>query len=309
MNSTMTNRILVLQGGNSSEREISLRSGANVTKQLEKLGYEVVVADPAAPDFDLQLLAADCDAVLPILHGSGGEDGVLQRDLELLAKPFLGSGSAACQLTFNKELYREFVTRQGINMAAGEVVDRAGFDVSPLRTRAYVLKPVDGGSSVDTVILHDLASEPDAAYFDELFARNHTMLLEELIVGQELTVGVLGEEALPVILIVPPSGEEFDYDNKYNGRTQEIVNPAQVAPEVQKAAQELARRLHELTECEGLSRSDMIATPNGELYVLETNTMPGMTEQSLFPKAAAAAGYDMAALVERLVDLASGLDG
>jgi D-alanine-D-alanine ligase len=265
----------------------------------------VVVADPAAADFDLTLLAQDCDVVLPMLHGAGGEDGVLQRDLELLGKPFLGAGSAACQLTFNKELYREFVTRQGLRMAVGEVVDRAQFEASPLRTQPYVLKPIDGGSSVDTVILHDLAKEPAAGYFDELFNRYGTMLLEELIVGQELTVGVLGEEALPVILIVPPTGEEFDYENKYNGRTQEIVSPAQVTPEVQKAAQEMACRLHELTDCQHLSRSDMIVTPNGDLYVLETNTLPGMTEQSLFPKAAAAAGHDMTALVKRFVDLAT----
>jgi D-alanine-D-alanine ligase len=301
----MNSRILVLQGGASSERAVSLRSGANITKQLEVLGYDVVVADPADADFDISLLAIDCDMVLPMLHGAGGEDGVLQRDLELLGKPFLGSGSAACQLTFDKELYREFATRQGIRMAAGEVVTRAQFDVSPLRAQPYVLKPVDGGSSVDTVILHDLANEPDASYFDELFGRNQTMLLEALIEGQELTVGVLGDEALPVILIQPPEGEEFDYENKYNGRTQEIVNPAQVASEVQTAAQALALQLHELTGCEHLSRSDMIVTPDGELYVLETNTIPGMTEQSLFPKAAAAAGYGMAELVKRFVDMAT----
>ena len=300
----MINRILVLQGGNSSEREVSLRSGANVTKQLNVLGYDVIVADPADPDFDLQLLVIDCDMVLLILHGAGGEDGVLQRDLELLGKPFLGSGASACALTFDKELYREFVTRQGIRMAAGEVVDRTHFDSSLLRQKPYVLKPIDGGSSVDTVILHDLKNEPNAAYFDELFSRHQTMLLEELIVGQELTVGVLGQEALPVILIVPPQGEEFDYDNKYNGRTQEIVNPTQVDPEVQQAAQELALRLHELTDCEHLSRTDMIATADGTLYVLETNTLPGLTEQSLFPKAAAAAGMDVTALVGCFVDMA-----
>lgn len=301
----MATRILILRGGKSSEREVSLRSAANVTKQLELLGYDVVVADPADERFDINLLAVDCDAVLPILHGEGGEDGVLQRDLELLGKPFLGSGSAACQLTFNKQLYREFVTRQGIRMAAGQVVDRVQFEASPLRTQPYVLKPVDGGSSVDTVILHDLAKEPDAAYFDELFGRYETMLLEELIVGQELTVGVLGNEALPVILIVPPTGEEFDYENKYNGRTQEIVKPTQIAPDIRLAAQDLAIRLHELTDCRHLSRSDMIVTPSGDLYVLETNTLPGMTEQSLFPKAAAATGYDMTTLVKCFVDMAT----
>lgn len=300
-------RVLVLQGGNSSEREVSLRSAANVTKQLKEIGYMVTVADPADADFDLAKVTQDCDVVLPILHGAGGEDGVLQKQLEAMGKPFLGAGSAACELTFDKGAYRDFVTDQGIRIAAGEVVDRARFDSSGLRRKSYVLKPVDGGSSVDTVLVHDVADEPDAARFDNIFGRYRTMLLEELIQGQELTVGVLGNTALPVILIIPPTGEEFDYENKYNGRTQEIVNPSEVSEAVQKEAQALALRLHKLTGCRHLSRSDMIATPDGTLYVLETNTIPGMTAQSLFPKAAAEAGYDMLALVKCFVEMAKEL--
>jgi D-alanine-D-alanine ligase len=303
----MDRRVLVLQGGDSSEREVSLRSAANVVRQLETLGYPVTVADPASEDFDLAKLTADCDVVLPILHGAGGEDGVLQRQLETLGVPFLGAGSAACELTFDKAAYRKFITGQGIWMAEGEIVNREQFQASRLRQAPYVLKPIDGGSSVDTVILHELAAEPSPAYFDDLFARYGTMLLEELIEGQELTVGVLGDTPLPIILIVPPSDETFDYENKYNGRTQEIVNPKQVAPEVQKNAQTLALQLHRLTGCRHLSRSDMIATPDGKLYVLETNTIPGLTEQSLFPKMAAATGMDIAALVKCFVDMAKGL--
>jgi D-alanine-D-alanine ligase len=300
-------KILVLQGGLSSERDVSLRSAANVITELKKLGHEVVVADPADADFNLQKSTRDCDIVFPILHGAGGEDGVLQRQLEQMGKPFLGSGSEACEVTFDKALYRDFLVEYGVLMADGGAVTVAQFKWSELRDAPYVLKPIDGGSSVDTVILHDLAQEPNEAYFADLFTRHPEMIIEELIEGQELTVGVLGDKALPVILIVPPAAETFDYENKYNGRTQEIVNPAQVSGNVQERAQDLALRLHRLTGCRHLSRTDMIATPDGRLYVLETNTIPGLTAQSLLPKAAAAAGLDMAALVKCFIALAKEL--
>ncbi len=297
----MSNRVLVLQGGVSNEREVSLRSAANVVAHLKILEHGVVEADPADPDFNLQELASNCDVVLPILHGLGGEDGALQKQLEAMGVPFLGSGSEACEITFDKAAYRALMAEQSILMARGEVVDALAFVHSELRQKPYVLKPVGGGSSVDTVILHDLTKEPGEDYFNELFDRNPRMLLEELIVGEELTVGVLGGKALPIIHIIPPEGEEFDYENKYNGRTQEIVNPPHIPIEVQQKAQELALRLHQLTGCRHLSRSDMILTPAGELYVLETNTMPGLTEQSLFPKMAAASGLDMLELCEQFV--------
>ena len=297
-------KILVLQGGTSDEREVSLRSGANVADYLTDSGYEVSLLDPSASDFNLAEACKDVQAVLPMLHGVGGEDGVLQRQLEALKVPFLGSGSQACELTFDKKAYRDFVIKQGVQMAKGEVVNAKQFEASELRKSSYVLKPIDGGSSIDTLLVHNVAQEP-TGQLPVLFEKYSTMLLEELIVGQELTVGVLGDEALPIIHIIPPTGEEFDYENKYNGRTAEIVNPTDVSQDVQKRAQGLALELHHLTGCRHLSRSDMIATPSGEMYVLETNTIPGMTAQSLFPKMAAAAGIDMPALVKRFVEMAT----
>ncbi len=302
----MAERTLVLRGGRSGEREVSLRSAEQVGKSLQQAGYDVTYADPADEDFDLETLAARMDIVMPIIHGADGEDGFMQRQLEAMRKPFLGSGSEACELTFDKALYHDLLAEYGVLMADGEVVNYAKFKRSDLRDAPYVLKPINGGSSVDTVILHDLAKEPNEAYFADLFARHGEMILEQLIEGQELTVGVLGDKALPVILIVPPADEEFDYENKYNGKTQEIVNPLQVPPQVQERAQDLALRLHRLTGCRHLSRTDMIVTAEGTLYVLETNTIPGMTAQSLFPKAAAAAGYDMTALVQYFLEMARG---
>ncbi|HSX30498.1 MAG TPA: D-alanine--D-alanine ligase [Candidatus Saccharimonadales bacterium] len=300
----MSKRVLVLQGGRSNERAVSLRSAAAVTEALRVSGYEVALGDPAEADFDLEKLAKDCGVVLIMIHGIDGEDGAHQRQLEILGKPFLGSGSVACDLTLNKDRYRELVTKHGVRMAAGEVVNQTQFNVSSLRQAPYVLKPLAGGSSVDTVIVHDMLREPGTRYFDDLFAKYGRMLLEELIAGQEITIGVLGDQPLPVILIKPPENGDFDYENKYNGRSQEIVNPAQIPSETLQEAQELALRTHQLTGCLHLSRTDMIVTANGGLFVLETNTLPGMTAQSLFPKMAAAVGYDMPRLVDRFVQMA-----
>lgn len=303
----MSKKVLVLQGGTSGEREVSLRSGASVAGWLRATGCDVVTADPADPDFNLEKLTLACDAVFPILHGAGGEDGVLQLQLEAMGKPFLGSGSAACELTFDKAKYRAFVADKGVRVAKGEAVDRLAFDRSELRKQPYVLKPINGGSSVDTLILRNPGDEPDDAFFDKLFLKYPNMLLERLIEGQELTVGILGDRALPVILIVPPADGEFDYANKYNGRTRETVDPPEVAAKSLSEAQELAVKLHNITGCRHLSRSDMILTLAGELYVLETNTIPGMTDQSLFPKMAAAAGLDTAALARCFLEMSLGV--
>jgi len=300
-------RILVLQGGPGSERAVSLRSAAQVVLVLREVGHRVTVADPADRDFAIEKLAQPYDVVVLMVHGQCGEDGVLQSKLEAMGKPFLGSGSAACALTYNKADYRSYMAASGVRMALGEVVSRQGFAKSRLRQAPYVLKPVDGGSSFDTVIVRDIAHQPDGDYFDAIFGRHGQMLLEQLIVGQEITVGVLGDRALPVILIEPPTDAEFDYENKYNGATREIVNPPQIALAIQKQAQALALRIHGLTGCRHVSRTDMIVTAEGELYVLETNTLPGMTAESLFPKAALAAGYDMRLLMECFVAMAKGV--
>jgi D-alanine-D-alanine ligase len=296
-------KILILAGGTSNERDVSLRSGANVATATQALGHEVVRADPGEADFDLAHAVADIDVVLSTLHGAGGEDGTMQRVLERYGKPFVGSGSVASALAFDKSRYKErLVTEEGINLPEGVVVNKMAFEASPLIKSPFVLKPIKGGSSLDIHIVHDVTKLP--VTIDEVFARYGELLLEELIDGQEVTVGVLGDEALPLILIEPPAGEEFDYANKYNGKSRELTNPTTMSTELQRRAQELALKVHHLIGCRHLSRSDMIITPKGEIYLLETNTIPGLTEASLLPKAAAAAGITMAQLVERLLALA-----
>lgn len=301
----MTKHILVLYGGASNERAVSLLSGKNAANNLELAGYSVTLADTGLPNFDLAKATQGVDAVVPMLHGVGGEDGSLQLQLESLGVPYFGSGEDACARTFNKVDCKNILVAQGLLTPGWQVVTKQQFLISPMCAKPHVLKPIVGGSSIDTLIVPDPVNNPTPAHaIDTVFKHYKRMLLEELIAGQELTVGVLGDDPLPVILIVPPSGEAFDYENKYNGRTQEVVNPTAVPANVQNRAQLLALQVHKAMGCRHISRTDIILTPSGDMYVLELNTLPGMTSESLVPRAAAAAGISMTQLADTMVRLA-----
>lgn len=292
-------KIHVICGGDSSERAVSLRSGAAVAAALESAGFIVQVSDIDVSDRELQ----GSDAVFLVLHGSGGEDGTIQRRLETLNMPFVGSGSAASELCMDKAAYRAFMLSHHVRMPAGAIVSHNEYVDHPLSKKPHVLKPVDGGSSIDTHIIRD-TSKVDTLAISHSYTRHDRMLLEELIVGTELTVGVLGDQALPVIEIIPPTDAEFDYENKYNGSTQELCPPQHVPAETQRAVQAIALEAHKLTDCRDMSRSDFIVTASNEHYLLETNTIPGMTETSLYPKMAATAGISMPELTAQLVERA-----
>jgi D-alanine-D-alanine ligase len=293
--------VLVLAGGTSDERPVSLRSGAAVTAALKQKGHSVRELDPAAG-----LVAADLegvDMVFPVLHGAGGEDGSLQSQLEAFGVRYVGSGAAASRLCFDKWRYKQLLTEKNMPTPDGALVDQTAFWQSELIKQPFILKPNDGGSSIDNILARESAAL-DKAAIGTLFAKHSEMLLERLIIGTEITVAVLGDASLPVIEIIPPPSGEFDYENKYNGQSQELCPPQHVETPLQIAAQTLAAEIHQLTGCRDFSRTDLMIK-DGALFVLETNTIPGMTDQSLFPKAAAAAGIDMASLVDRLVTLAS----
>lgn len=268
---------------------------------LTAAGHDVTTIDPTDGKADLGAAIKAAEAIFPILHGAGGEDGSIQSTLEVSGKAFLGTGSEVSRLSFNKLRFKEVMVENGILTPNWQIVDRNSFASSGLTHQPYVLKPIEGGSSIDMFIVHNPGHQ--IVNVDAVFERYGKMLLEELIIGQEVTVAVLGDAALPVILIIPPDGEEFDYENKYNGKTSEIVDPESVAPVLKQAAQDLAERIHALLPLRHLSRIDMIITPDGAIYTLEANTMPGLTRQSLFPKAAAAAGITMPRLVQKLLDL------
>lgn len=290
----------VVCGGQSTEREVSLRSGAAVAEALQTAGYQVQTSDLAETSVDTM---TGCDVVFPVLHGAGGEDGTLQAELEKRGANYVGSGAEASQLCFDKWQYRQLMTAYDLPMATATLVQTGNYQQHPLAARPYVLKPLTGGSSIDTYIVRDPAAAPHSQIADT-FNRFPTMLMEQLIVGTELTVGVLGDAPLPVIEIIPPPSGEFDYENKYNGASQELCPAQHVSPAVQQAAQALAVRAHQLAGCRDFSRTDIMCDEAGKLFILETNTIPGMTEQSLFPKMALAAGIDMPALCSQLVELA-----
>jgi D-alanine-D-alanine ligase len=292
-------RVLVLSGGISSEREVSFRSGKAVSAALESKGYEIVMHDPQTGTDNLPA----ADVAFPALHGLGGEDGAIQIALELAKIPYVGSDVAASKLCFDKAAYKKALQAAGLPTADSEIVTSQSIWQSPLITKPFVLKPIDGGSSIDTFIIRDTANAPKAA-IEASLQRHPRMLLESLIEGLEITVGVLDTMPLPAVEIIPPSEGEFDYENKYNGKTQEICPPTHLDETTHARAQELALKAHQLTGCRDLSRTDMIVQDDGSIVILETNTLPGMTDQSLYPKAAAAAGVPMADLVDRFVQSA-----
>lgn len=299
--------VIVLSGGNSSEREVSLRSGKAVHEALLTAGHQSTNLDFSG-DFNNYLeLLTSCDVVFPVLHGAGGEDGVVQLELEKNNIKFVGAGSSSSSLCFDKWRYKQLALDHGLLVPLGELVDAEAFSSSSLINNPFVLKPYDGGSSVDTLIVRNVQNL-DHAMVENLFANHPKMLLEELISGVEITVGVLGDLALPPVEIIPPASGEFDYENKYNGSSQELCPPENVSKDLQKQPQNIALEIHKLCGCRDLSRSDFIITPTGKIYLLETNTLPGMTEQSLFPKEASVTGLAMPDLVDQLVKMALSRD-
>ncbi len=293
---------LVLGGGISPEKEVSLRSAAAVRNALETLGHTVTQLDPEyTPLTELLSVANTTDGAFPILHGIGGEDGAIQAHLEEENIPYFGPSLASCAATYDKADFKRILEQHGIPTPGWNVIDMAQFDSEPLTQKPFVLKPIGGGSSIDTFIIRSIPF--DAAPLIEALGRYDTMLIEAFIEGSEITVGILEDTALPVVEIIPPANQEFDYENKYNGATQELCPPINVSIETQQQAQALALKTHQITGCRHLSRTDMLIDANGNLYVIDTNTIPGLTNQSLYPKAAAAAGLEWTELVKRFTQL------
>lgn len=290
-------KYIVLGGGISPEKEVSKRSAQAVQGALHTLGHEVIVLDPAVVSLDdILLQAKESDGVFPILHGLGGEDGQIQRALEAADIPYFGPSAASCDATFDKVIFKQILEKNTLPTPSWNVVTGDGLASEPLAKAPFVLKPINGGSSIDTFIIRSVPF--DATPLQEALQRYGAMLIEELIVGHEITVGVLDTQVLPVIEIIPPKDKEFDYENKYNGDTTELCPPENISLALQEAAQRLALNVHKATECRHLSRTDILIDGQDNLYVIDTNTIPGLTNQSLFPKAAKTTGYEWVSLVE-----------
>ncbi|MGD9824200.1 D-alanine--D-alanine ligase family protein [Desulfobacter sp.] len=302
-------RLALLSGGVSTEREVSLNSGNQVFEALDKEKYHIKRYDPK---FDLAKLvtdAPDIDAALIILHGPFGEDGTVQGLLDLLNIPYQGAGvlgsAAAMNKLMAKRLYRQagIPTPDYISISTHAPVPDPGMLKS--LGLPIVVKPACAGSSMGMSIVSDEKDLVQA--IEKGFQNDDTLILEQYIKGTELTCAVLGNqdlEALPVIEIVPGKGHDFfDYQAKYvAGETNEIC-PARIDEQTTRRAQQLAVQAHSALFLKGYSRTDMLLK-NGELHILETNTIPGMTATSLFPQSAAKAGYEFGVLMDKLIELA-----
>jgi D-alanine-D-alanine ligase len=289
-------KVAVLMGGPSAEAEVSLRSGAAIAKALRSADYLVEEVNPQEGELKF---AGDVEAVFIALHGTFGEDGAVQRRLRALNLPYIGSGAEASRKSFDKlESKRVFAAAQ-IPTPDYEVLTALRPHTLPL---PLVVKPASEGSSIG---LHCVRHESDweRALRDAL-AHGNPVLVEKYIPGRELTVGLLGEEALPVVEIRAPDGW-YDYGAKYTKGLTEYLVPAPLTAEQAARAQDLARRVFQALDCRDLGRVDLRLSPENELFVLEMNTIPGFTETSLLPKAAAAAGINFVELCDRIMRRAS----
>lgn len=293
--------ILVLGGGNSPERDVSLRSAKSVAEAARAAGFNVLEADPKDGLGVLDKLAPQT-IVMPILHGVGGEDGELQAELEKRKLPFLGSGSKVSQECFDKWQTRLILQKNDVPMAEAVRVTQESYASEVLAKKPHVLKILHGGSSIGTLIVRD-TSKVTPEQLDEIFGMENDAVLESLVEGIEITVPILDQTALPAIEVRPPEGGEFDYANKYNGQSAELCPPPSLSKEQHEKAQRLAEKVHKTMECRHLSRVDTIMRPDGSFVVLEINTIPGLTDQSLYPKAAAVSGLSMPELVKKFVEL------
>ncbi len=293
-------KILILGGGDSPERQVSLRSAKAVAAAARQAGYEVDEADPADGYEILDKLSKDT-IVLPILHGAGGEDGVIQKELEERGLAYLGSDSQSSKDCFDKWRTREILSASKIPMPEAALVTSASYDGHPLAKKPHVLKVRHGGSSIGTLIVRQVPAK--ASQVEKIFQLETEAVLEQLIDGPEMTIPVLDNTALTAIEIVPPEGLEFDYENKYNGATAEICPPKSINQKIQAEGQKLAEQVHRLMGCRHLSRTDIMVDKRGGLYVLEINTIPGLTDQSLYPKSAAVAGLSMPKLVDKFINM------
>ncbi len=293
--------IAVLYGGDSDEREVSIRSGKAVFEALKLSKFEVLEFDinsaTEIPPLDIKK-----HIVFPILHGRGGEDGELQQHLEDAGLSYLGSDPLVSKNCFDKHVTREHLHKNSILIPRGDALSRENFNSHVLRNKSHVIKISNGGSSIGTWVVKD----PDYKISEhEVFGFDDRVIIEEYVEGVEITVPVLGNRALPVIEIQPPADGLFDYENKYNGQTKEICPSTSLSPSKQVEAQELALKVHKLMGCRHLSRTDMIVRNDGSIVVLEINTMPGMTSSSLYPLSARTAGIEMQDLVTEFVKMVS----
>ena len=290
--------ITVMLGGPSAEREVSLRSGAEVARALRSVGHQVNELDPRTEKWKLP---KGTDVVFLALHGTYGEDGTVQTRLEELGVPYTGCDPEASRIGFDKFLTKQRCVAEGVPTARFVLVDSPAASWPMGWNPPVVLKPVRQGSSVGLQFVERVSDWSKA--LAEAMRFDSQVLMEEKISGRETTVGILGEETLPIVEVRPKAGI-YDYATKYTVGTTEYFCPAQFDEETTARIQKAAMGAFKAIGGRDYSRVDIMVRPNGEPVVLEVNTLPGMTDTSLLPKAAAEAGISYPELCQRMVDLA-----
>lgn len=300
--------IALLAGGWSGERDVSIKSGDTVYKALDKDRYNVTRYDPR-DDLEILIKARkDIDLALILLHGKFGEDGTIQGFLDTLGIPFVGSGVLPSAIAFNKKMAKDIFKKAGLKVIQDEMLYKGkGFSVDHIMDNigpSTVVKPVSEGSSLGVSICH--TREELIEGIEKAFLHSQEVMVESYIQGREVTCGVIGGkelEALPIVEIVPEQGHEFfDYQAKYTpGATREIC-PAIIPMSLKQKAEDCAKKAHRALKCRTWSRTDMIIKGK-DIYILEINTIPGMTDNSLVPLAARAAGMSLSQLLDRMIEL------
>ena len=297
-------KIGVLLGGLSAEREVSLKSGTAVQQALAAQGYNAVAIDVGR---DLaEVLKNECiEAAFIALHGRYGEDGCVQGLLELMQIPYTGSGVLASALAMHKLYSKQAFAASGILTAPFRCYRR---DEPVTLTELpfalpLVVKPVQEGSSVGVSIVKE--SSQLAKALEDAFRHDDEILVEQFIAGQEIQIGIINDQAVGAIEIVPKN-EFYDFEAKYTDGMAEHIFPARLAPELYQKAQQVGLAAHRALGCRGYSRADLLVTTSGDCYVLEVNTLPGMTALSLLPEIALkGAGLSFEALVSNIIESAS----
>lgn len=302
-------RVALLAGGKSGEREISLASGAGAQEALMEAGFQVTMLDPAENDDLKRLIDGDFDVAFLCLHGKYGEDGTVQGLLEVIGLPYTGSGVWSSALAMDKSKAKLYYEKEGIPTPPS-VTLQAGCEsdipsvVEKLGGRC-VVKPGTEGSALGVFIVEGVDEIREA--IEKAFDIDDEVLVERYIRGTELTVAVVGDadelEALPIIEIVPTS-DFYDYESKYAPGGSQHICPAPLDADTTALVKDLAVRAHKALSCSGVSRSDFILDDAGSCWILETNTIPGMTGTSLLPDAARAAGISFPELCTRLIEIA-----
>jgi len=306
-------KVAILYGGPSNEHDVSLKSAQNVLSNIDKDLYEVIeilISKDGLFNINNQEyrtveaiteIKKIADVVFPVLHGKFGEDGAIQELLERIGIPFVGSGSKASRIAINKNISNTVFAKNNLSIPQSEIVTKNNSAVSI--NFPIFIKPLDEGSSLG---IHKCTSQEELdKVLGEAFTDHAEMLVQECVVGREFTCGVLEIDGVPTPLplseIILKDSKFFDYEAKYTPGACTEVTPAEIDDSLQEEIQDVVLQCHEILNCKSISRTDVIVSENGTIYVLETNTLPGMTKTSFIPAQAKAFGLPMTELITTLI--------